>query len=162
MAIDCINWGGAKTKAGYGMVRLNGSWAYAHRLAYVDQLGLQLQDIKGLVVRHGCDNPSCFNPAHLSLGTQADNMRDKVSRNRHRMSEEAKKNMSEAQARRFSNTPVSALTRERLSAAHKGHRHSVETIEKMRASRIGRTHTEESKARMRASWVARKSAKGVA
>lgn len=44
--------------------------------------GLLLNDIKGLVVRHKCDNTRCINPDHLIIGTHADNVQDKVDRNR--------------------------------------------------------------------------------
>jgi hypothetical protein len=35
-----------------------------------------------MVVRHTCDNRSCVNPNHLEIGTQRDNINDKVERNR--------------------------------------------------------------------------------
>jgi hypothetical protein len=37
---------------------------------------------EGQVVRHTCDNPSCINPDHLILGTQADNVADREARGR--------------------------------------------------------------------------------
>jgi hypothetical protein len=36
----------------------------------------------GLVVRHTCDNPGCINPSHLVGGTHADNVGDRVQRER--------------------------------------------------------------------------------
>lgn len=36
----------------------------------------------GKLVRHSCDNPTCVNPNHLTLGTDVDNKRDSIIRNR--------------------------------------------------------------------------------
>jgi DNA-directed RNA polymerase specialized sigma subunit len=37
---------------------------------------------QGLIIRHKCDNTKCINPHHLETGTQLDNIKDKVKRNR--------------------------------------------------------------------------------
>ena len=37
---------------------------------------------KGLIICHHCDNPNCINPNHLFIGTHADNIIDKIKKNR--------------------------------------------------------------------------------
>jgi hypothetical protein len=51
-----------------------------HRVAWEDANGQEVP--AGLFVRHTCDNPPCCNPAHLLIGTPADNVRDAVERGR--------------------------------------------------------------------------------
>ena len=36
----------------------------------------------GLLVLHSCDNPSCVNPDHLRVGTQAENIQDRDAKGR--------------------------------------------------------------------------------
>lgn len=64
----------------YGKFRANGTVLLAHRVAFELAKG-PIPD--GHIVRHACDNPKCCNPAHLSSGTQSDNVGDAISRGRH-------------------------------------------------------------------------------
>jgi hypothetical protein len=52
---------------------------YAHRVAWLLVNGPIPDDLK---VCHRCDVPSCCNPAHLFLGTQADNLNDARAKGR--------------------------------------------------------------------------------
>ena len=67
---------------GYGSAHLSwqGSNVLAHRTMYQEFYGETL--VRNEVVRHTCDNRACCNPYHLVKGTQADNVRDCVERNR--------------------------------------------------------------------------------
>lgn len=73
-----------KRKYGATHIKVNGrrKCVMLHRLAYIKANGLSIDEINGLVVRHKCDNPRCYNPDHLELGTYADNSIDMVLRGR--------------------------------------------------------------------------------
>lgn len=75
----CIEWVGHKNSQGYGRIQVNHKDIRTHRLAYELANG---PIPEGMVVRHKCDNPSCINPAHLEIGTQQENIRDRGERGR--------------------------------------------------------------------------------
>ena len=79
---DCINWSKSLGHNGYGITTRNNKTYRAHRLVYCDYHGIDHSDIKGMVVRHTCDNRKCINPEHLVIGTHQDNMDDMKKRNR--------------------------------------------------------------------------------
>lgn len=76
---DCWIWLRG-TSRNYGGFSLAGKYVSAHRFAWEITNG---PIPSGLDVLHRCDNPPCCNPAHLFLGTQADNNRDMVRKGRH-------------------------------------------------------------------------------
>lgn len=75
---SCWVWVGARTTAGYGMIKRKDKNHYCHR--YV--LELLGHNLTNKVVLHTCDTPHCCNPAHLKIGTHADNVADKVDKDR--------------------------------------------------------------------------------
>ncbi len=78
----CINFEGSRNKSGYGYTQFLGRQVLAHRLAYALNEMRHPDLLKGFVIRHKCDNPSCINVEHLEIGTTKDNMDDMTRRGR--------------------------------------------------------------------------------
>lgn len=71
--------GGATVGIGYKYVRANNEDWYAHHIA--DFIARGPAPV-GTIRRHTCDHPNCIRPSHIIRGTHADNVADKVSRER--------------------------------------------------------------------------------
>lgn len=78
----CWEWRGFRDPKGYGRIQWQGrKSALVHRVAAHYALGLDLDDFSTNVC-HRCDNPPCFNPEHLFLGTHRENMLDAQAKGR--------------------------------------------------------------------------------
>jgi hypothetical protein len=75
----CWEYTKRRDPKGYGRLHTSG-YTLTHRIMWTIRYG----DPGDLCVLHRCDNPPCCNPAHLFLGTVADNNRDMVAKKRHR------------------------------------------------------------------------------
>jgi len=62
----CWEWTGARTADGYGVLLVDGSARYAHRLAWGLAHPAEAEDRRP--VRHTCGNRGCVNDTHLFLG----------------------------------------------------------------------------------------------
>ena len=71
-----------RDKNGYPKCYYVGRSLRAHRAVFISNFNVINMPSK-LVVRHTCDNVTCINPAHLLVGTYADNNRDMVDRDRY-------------------------------------------------------------------------------
>lgn len=76
---ECWPWTACIERNGYGSFHVGGRRKWAHRVSYELNVG---PIPSGEYVLHSCDNRRCVNPAHLRVGTHADNMRDMVDRGR--------------------------------------------------------------------------------
>jgi HNH endonuclease len=80
----CWPWTAAinHERGGYGQFKLGlpeKKTIRCNRMAWILARG-DIED--GLHVLHSCDNPRCCNPAHLFVGSNLDNIKDRVAKHR--------------------------------------------------------------------------------
>jgi len=78
----CWEWKRQRDDEGYGVFVYRDREYMAHRVACAIKYKRDIP--QELVVLHSCDNPPCCNPHHLTPGTQAQNIADRVAKGRTR------------------------------------------------------------------------------
>lgn len=79
---DCWAWTASLNRKGYGQFEFSvpsRRTIRAHRASWTIHFG---EVPPGMWVLHKCDNPACVRPDHLFLGTNVDNVRDKINKGR--------------------------------------------------------------------------------
>lgn len=115
----CWRWlGHGSGYKGYGGVWYGRRQRLAHRVAWEISRG-PIPD--GLCVCHTCDNPGCVNPAHLWIGTNADNVRDRTAKGRTRVGRgerNAHAKLTEGQVREIRKSLDAGLLQREIAKAY--------------------------------------------
>lgn len=85
----CWEWPGKSlTIGGYGRRKVDAIEHPVHRISAAIFLGFDIWS--DLFVCHKCDNPPCYNPDHLFIGTSQDNSSDMIKKGRQIKGEQVK------------------------------------------------------------------------
>ena len=75
----CWDWSKKINSNGYTALFFDGKWMTGNRASWILHISSILP---GMHVLHKCDNRKCTNPDHLFLGSNSENVADKVSKGR--------------------------------------------------------------------------------
>jgi hypothetical protein len=130
---ECWEWTAGKQYSGYGRFWLDGKKVGAHRHSWALENG---PIPEGMHVLHRCDNPGCCNPAHLFLGTHADNVADMASKGRQQRGESnGKAKLTELEVRvlrRYLATDISVRALARHMGVNESTLHNIKHNRKWR------------------------------
>src|SRR5216684_4795694 len=73
----CWEYHGHWNSPGYGQIHYQDKHQLVHRISFKWFKG---KIPEGKFVLHRCDNPKCYNPDHLFLGTQQNNIDDMIAK----------------------------------------------------------------------------------
>lgn len=77
---ECWEWTGCRNPKGYGAFAIKKKPRRPNRIVLTLALGRNL--LPNELACHTCDNPPCCNPAHLFVGSAAENTHDMISKGR--------------------------------------------------------------------------------
>jgi hypothetical protein len=129
-ADGCWEWyGDCHGKGGYGRAWDGEKRVLAHRLSYVldkkEKNEAIPEDFPALCILHKCDNVTCVNPAHLLLGTFAENNADMARKGR---ASRSKAKLTDDQVRELRRRREGGDTYSTLATAYGLSVHSIPAI----------------------------------